>query len=38
MIKIIRKINFYTGEPVKILRIQILDKVFFYHITFKRWL
>lgn len=36
--KILRKENFYTKEPVKILRIVFLGKVWFYHLTFRRFL
>ena len=37
-IKILTKENFYTKEPVKILRIALFRKVWFYHLTFKRLL
>ena len=37
-IKMLRKENFYTKEPVKILRIAFLGKVWFYHLTFHRFL
>ena len=38
MFRIIRKTNFYTKEPVRILRIQLLNKVWFYHITYRKFL
>lgn len=38
MFQIIRKTNFYTKEPVRILRIQLLNKVWFYHITYRKFL
>lgn len=37
-IKMLTKENFYTKEPVKILRITLFRKVWFYHLTFKRLL
>lgn len=37
-IKILKKENFYTKEPVKILRVSLFGKVFFYHLTFNRFL
>jgi hypothetical protein len=37
-IKMLRKENFYTKEPVKILRITFFGKVWFYHLTFKRFI
>jgi hypothetical protein len=37
-IKMLRKENFYTKEPVKILRISLFGKVVFYHLTFNRFL
>lgn len=37
-IKILTKENFYTKEPVKVLRIALFRKVWFYHLTFKRLL
>jgi hypothetical protein len=37
-IKMLRKENFYNKEPVKILRISLLGKVVFYHLTFNRFL
>ena len=36
--KILRKENFYTKQIVKILRIALFGKVWFYHLTFKRFL
>ena len=36
--KILKKQNFYTKEPVKILRIDLFGKVWFYHLTFRRLL
>lgn len=36
--KILRKENFYTKKPVKILRINLFGKVWFYHLTFNRFL
>jgi len=38
MITIIRKTNFYTKEPVKILRIEIFGMVIFYHLTYKKFI
>jgi hypothetical protein len=37
-IKMLRKENFYTKQPVKILRIALFGKVWFYHLTFNRFL
>jgi len=37
-IKMLRKENFYTKEPVKILRIAFWGNVWFYHLTFKRFI
>lgn len=36
--KILKKENFYTKEHVKILRISLFGKVWFYHLTFRRFL
>lgn len=37
-VKRIRKVNFYSREPVEILRIKLFGKVFFYHLTFRRFI
>ena len=37
-IKMLRKENFYTKKPIKILRVSLFGKVWFYHLTFKRFL
>ncbi len=38
MVRVIEKINFYTNDKVKILRIQVFSKVWFYHLTYHKFL
>lgn len=37
-IRVLKKENFYTKEPVKILRLSLGKKTWFYHLTFGRFL
>jgi hypothetical protein len=37
-IRVLKKENFYTKEPVKILRLSLGKKTWFYHLTFRRFL
>ena len=37
-ISILNKTNFYTKQPVKIMRIEILGRVIFFHLTFRKFI
>jgi len=37
-VEILKKVNFYSKEPVKIIRIKLFKKVYFYHLTFRKFI